>query len=233
MFGASVPSTNLFGGAPAAPTNGLFGGTAAPPVGSLFGGGGGSALFGGGATTGSGLFGGPPASEAKKEESDDEEVGKGGNSPPTYATAEQASAGNAAFGQKIEKDPWTRRFDKKVEKFHIKIPKSLKKKMDNGAVSLEVAEANNKKVFIVVFRSAMRKPLFTGHVVGGESRMKRVEAKAAKNQLKLLLKHKPINPPEGVKAQLYKTHVVCNFSTEADLAEFESCFTKAMEELTK
>jgi len=225
LFGASAPSANLFA-APAAPT--LFGNTAAP-AGSLFGNA--APLFGGPAAS---LFGGGAVAngDEKKEDSEDDEVGKGGNSPPTYATADQASAGNGAFGQKIEKDPWTRRFDKKVDKFHIKVPKSLMKKMDNGNVSIEFTEANEKKIFILVFRSAMRKPLFTGHI-GSDSRMKRVAAKASKNQLKVLVKHRPVNPPTGVKDMVYKTHVVCNFSSEADLVEFEGCMTQALEELKK
>lgn len=78
-----------------------------------------------------------------------------------------------------------------MNKFHLKVPKSCKRKMDNGNVSLEVTEnKDKKKIYIVVFRSAMRQTLFVGHLVA-ESRMKRVEDKAAKNQLKMLIKHKP------------------------------------------
>jgi len=53
--------------------------------------------------------------------------------------------------------------------------------MDNGNVSLEVTEnSEKKKIFIVVFRSAMRQPLFVGHLVA-ESRIKRVAEKVSKN----------------------------------------------------
>ena len=40
-----------------------------------------------------------------------------------------------------------------VDKFKVITPESEKKSMGNGNISIEVAEVNNKKVYICVFRN--------------------------------------------------------------------------------
>ena len=122
-------------------------------------------------------------------------------------------------------------FDRKVDKFHLKVPVSLKRKMDNGTLSLESMEIKNtdRKMYMVVFRSAMRRPLFTGQVVIGHSKMRRVEDKAAKNQLKILLKYKH-QVSEKEPAKVYGVHCTCNFTKHEDLIEFETQFAKALDQ---
>lgn len=107
------------------------------------------------------LFGGQkPADTNEQEEEDDDAVGKGGNSPPTYAAKGEEVQFKSTFGQAVQKSIFTRKFDKKVEKFHLKTPVTYKKKMDNGNLSIEFAEGK-QKVYMVVFRTAL-KSLFQG-----------------------------------------------------------------------
>jgi len=87
------------------------------------------------------LFGGQkPAETNDAEDDDDDAVGKGGNSPPTYAVKGEEVQFKSTFGQQAQKSIFTRRFDKKVDKFHIKAPVNSKRKMDNGSLSIEFAE---------------------------------------------------------------------------------------------
>ena len=66
----------------------------------------------------------------------------------------------------------------KVSKFKIVKPVEKVRKMDNGMLSLEVKEENDKKSFILVFKTM--RPLYVGNLVFS-SRVKRVEEKAHKN----------------------------------------------------
>ena len=49
---------------------------------------------------------------------------------------------------------------KYVDKFKVVFPEEEKKSMGNGNVSIEVAEFNNKKVYVCVFRNQIGKTLF-------------------------------------------------------------------------
>ena len=98
------------------------------------------------------------------------------------------------------------------------------KKMDSGTFSLEYTETAGKKLYLTVFRSAV-KPLFTG-IVTVQSRIKRVEEKAAKHQLKIAVLH---SDPVTKKNTL--THCTCNFGRHEDMANYETEFKKAIEVL--
>lgn len=96
--------------------------------------------------------------------------------------------------------------------------------MGRGYLSLESAEVNNGKVYIVVFRSLIGKTLFQGTVSGALSKMRRIEEKAIKLQLKLALLVK-----EGAK---FRTEfVIASFQKSDDLKDFETKFGDAVKEL--
>jgi hypothetical protein len=59
-----------------------------------------------------------------------------------------------------EKSPYTKVFNKFVDKFKIKAPESDKKAFGNGHLSIEYAEVNGKKVYILVFRNSIGKTLY-------------------------------------------------------------------------
>ena len=121
-----------------------------------------------------------------------------------------------------------------MEKFKI-LPKATSGKeeskgedkkvsMGRGYLSLESADLANSKVYLVVFRSLIGKTLFQGTVSGVLSKMRRIEEKAIKLQLKLALLVK-----EGAKVKT--EFVVISFSKSDDLKDFEAKFGEAMKEL--
>lgn len=68
-----------------------------------------------------------------------------------------------------------------MSKFKIAVPKEHKKSLDMGTLSLEWIEQNGKKSYILVFRTI--RPLYIANLVH-TSKVRRVEEKAHKNQLK-------------------------------------------------
>lgn len=88
------------------------------------------------------------------------------------------------------KSPYSKVFHAMVEKFKI-VPKtaagkeetkgeSKKVSMGKGYLSLESADINDSKVYLVVFRNLIGKTLFQGTVSGTLSKMRRIEEKAIK-----------------------------------------------------
>jgi hypothetical protein len=174
LFGSGFkiqPTSNLFGGGslfgslsstPAATTSNLFSG--APAGGSLFGQT--TSIFGGSNS----LFSKPE--DKKKEEGDegeddDDNTGKGGNSPPSYnaeASFEARPVNLKIESRPPEKSPYTKIYNKYVEKFKVTAPEPDKKTMGNGNITLEVAESKGKKVFIIVYRNQIGKTLYQGTV---------------------------------------------------------------------
>jgi hypothetical protein len=67
-----------------------------------------------------------------------------------------------------------------------------KRSMGKGHLSIEVAEINNKKVYISVFRNLIGKTLYQGTISTKFSKMRRIEEKAMKNQLKVALVSKDV-----------------------------------------
>lgn len=59
--------------------------------------------------------------------------------------------------------------------------------MGKGHISIEVADINDKKVYICVFRNLIGKSLYQGTVSAQLSKKRRIEEKAMKLQLKLAL----------------------------------------------
>ena len=116
-------------------------------------------------------------------------------------------------------------FDKHINKLKIVKPEDFPiKKMDSGTFSIEYRETAGKKLYLTVFRAAF-KPLFTG-ILTVSSRIKRVEEKAAKHQLKIAVLH---SDPATKKHTL--THCTCNFSRHEDMVNYETEFKKATEAL--
>jgi len=114
----AAPATGggLFGGAKPAGPGSLFG--AAPPGGSVFN------------QTGS-LF----AKKPEEKEGDDDEEGseEGGKSPPCYATEND----KVEFKGTVQKNQYTKVFDKHVNKLKIVKPEASMRKMDTGTLSIE------------------------------------------------------------------------------------------------
>lgn len=59
--------------------------------------------------------------------------------------------------------------------------------MGKGHISIEVADINDKKVYICVFRNLIGKSLYQGTISAQLSKKRRIEEKAMKLQLKLAL----------------------------------------------
>lgn len=55
--------------------------------------------------------------------------------------------------------------------------KPQKKSMDNGNLSIEEADVNGKKVYILVFRNKIGKTLYQGSISGQRSKKRRIEEK--------------------------------------------------------
>lgn len=125
-------------------------------------------------------------SAVSKPDGDDGEESDGAVAPdeneaPVYAEAEKVKF---AEGVEVQKSPYTKVLDKKVNKFKIVAPKDRLRKLDEGSVTLEYMEnKDGKRQYILVFKTAL-KPLYVGQLSGANSKIKRVAEKAAKNQLK-------------------------------------------------
>lgn len=59
--------------------------------------------------------------------------------------------------------------------------------MGKGHISIEVADINDKKVYICVFRNLIGKSLYQGTISAQLSKKRKIEEKAMKLQLKLAL----------------------------------------------
>ncbi|TNV78262.1 hypothetical protein FGO68_gene12345 [Halteria grandinella] len=241
---------SLFGGQGlTAPAGGLFGG--AVKTGSLFGSSTGGGLFNNPPTlfnnpSGGSLFSvgsAPKKVEDDEDDDDGEEGNEASNSPPAFQIEGATIPGvtDKPIQLKInpipvQKSPYTKVFSQQVEKFKI-VPRAVpagkeeskgedskKVSMGRGYLSLESAEVNNGKVYIVVFRSLIGKTLFQGTVSGTLSKMRRIEEKAIKLQLKLAVLVK-----EGAK---FRTEfVIASFQKSDDLKDFETKFADAVKEL--
>lgn len=81
-----------------------------------------------------------------------------------------------------------------------------KRSMGKGHISIEVANINDKKVYICVFRNLIGKNLYQGTVSAQFSKKRRIEEKAMKQQLKLALV--TIDP---VSKKMKVDHLVVSF----------------------
>lgn len=103
---------------------------------------------------------------------------------------------------------------------------SKKRSLPKGYLSLETAKVDTKTVYIVVFRNMIGSPLYQASVSGIYSKMRRIEEKAMKHQLKLALM---VKDPKTNKKRV--DHVVVSFSRTEDLIDFEEKFKKVLTEL--
>lgn len=100
--------------------------------------------------------------------------------------------------------------------------------MGNGNLSIEVADVNGAKVYIVVFRNQIGKTLYQGTISTKYSKKRRIEEKTYKLQLKLALVSKDVTTKK-----LEVNHCLINFSRSDDLNQFEKDFDDAVAELKK
>lgn len=103
-----------------------------------------------------------------------------------------------------------------------------KRSMGKGHISIEVANINDKKVYICVFRNLIGKNLYQGTVSAQFSKKRRIEEKAMKQQLKLALV--TIDP---VSKKMKVDHLVVSFQRSDDLKQFETEFEQAVDTLKK
>lgn len=129
----------------------MFGGSGAPAAGG--------GLFSN-ANAGSNLFGGAskPAEAKNEDDDDDDEEEEGEKSPPIYADSTKIEF-KGAGAQNIKPSPYTKVFEKHVGTFKIVKPDELIRKITACEISIEFAEANEKKIYLVVIRCA-KKVLF-------------------------------------------------------------------------
>ena len=98
--------------------------------------------------------------------------------------------------------------------------------MGNGHITIEFAEVDGKKVYIVVFRNEIGKTLYQGSLSAQYSKKRRVEEKAYKQQLKIALVTKN---PETKKLKV--DYCIVNFQRKDDQAQFEQDFEKGLEDI--
>ena len=93
-------------------------------------------------------------------------------------------------------------------------------------MSLEVADVNGTKVYILVFRNNIGKNLFQGSLSTQYTKKRRIEEKAHKQQLKLALVIK-----DPVTKKIKVEHCVASFARSSDLEKFEKDLDMAMQTL--
>ena len=121
--------------------------------------------------------------------------------------------------------------------FKIVKPAEIIRKIAPCDLSLEFAEVNNKKVYLVVVRQA-KKVLIQGSLNDKVSRCRKVEEKSAKNQLKICMQY-TAQVDKVVDGKMVKqpkiTFPFCciNFSRQEEMLIFETEFKKAVDEIKK
>jgi len=166
--------------------------------------------------------------ESKDQENDDDDdgTGQGGDSPPTYAVEDEQATSTIEKKDAVE-SPFERIFNvRKVDKFKIAAPKNLIKDMGMGSLSIESLKKSDKGLYMVVFRSMIGKTLFTGVINYEKSKIRRVEEKAAKNQLKFALVYE--DPQTKVKTIVF---CKCNLPRCEDMVNLEKHFTESLQKL--
>lgn len=97
------------------------------------------------------------------------------------------------------------------------------KDMGMGSFSIESLKKSEKGLFMVVYRSMIGKTLFTGVINYEKSKIRRVEEKAAKNQLKFALVYEA--PQTKVKTIVF---CKCNLPRQEDMANLEKHFNESL-----
>mmetsp|Transcript_37878 Transcript_37878/g.27887 ORF Transcript_37878/g.27887 Transcript_37878/m.27887 type:complete len:129 (-) Transcript_37878:263-649(-) len=115
------------------------------------------------------------------DDDDDDNCGKGSGSPRAYDPDAQTNTNPVIKSTApIQKSPYTKVFNKYVEKFKIAAPLAEKKSMGNGYIALETGEINGKLEWICVFRNSIGKTLFSGYLNPVQSKYRRLIEKAYK-----------------------------------------------------
>jgi len=175
---------------------GLFGGTS-----SLFKG---KSLFSGIKSTESNknsfINSGKAATKKEKEEEKDQE--KKEDTKPSFAA--------------ISKDPYTKIFNKQVEKFRTKAGDK-----GNGHLSVETGEKDGKKFVLFNFRNPIGKTLFTGQIVEACKKHKALD-KPGKIQIKVVVIEKDMKT-----GNLTPMPSLISFNRTDDLKEFNEKWDEA------
>jgi len=171
----------------------LFGGAATSKPGGLFGQSSGGGLFGKPAS--GGLFQAKPLgfvnqSTAKKEEEDDDDddvvENDGEKSPPTYVS-DHSKVAFKGQGVNIKKSPYTKLIEKAIDELKIVKPSYIQHSFENFNLSIEHAETNGKKVYLLVLRS-ITKIIFQGTITAS-SKVRAVTDEINKHQVKIAVFH--------------------------------------------
>ena len=143
----------------------------------------------GSANKGPSLFSVPAKTEEKPKEEDDDdgdEEAEGEKSPPIYASDTAKVEFKGAAAQAYQPSPYTKLFEKHVNWFKVVKPEDHARKITACDVSIEFAETDGKKVYLVVVRQA-KKVLIQGSMHTKVSRSRRVEEVPGKHHLKIAM----------------------------------------------
>ena len=111
------------------------------------------------------------------------------------------------------------------------------RKISPCELSLETADTNGKKVYLIVVRQA-KKVLIQGTLNAKMSRCRRVAEKSAKNQLKICMQYTMqvdavVDGKNTKQSKIAFPFCCINFTRQEEMVNFETEFTKAVEELKK
>jgi proline dehydrogenase len=90
-------------------------------------------------------------------------------------------------------------------------------------MTIEFAEFEGKVSYLTLFRNATSRPLYTA-IIAKNSKIKRIEEKASRHQLKIAVMMKT-----GAKNEL--SHATINFMTFEDMKKYEEEFEAAVKKL--
>lgn len=155
---------------------------------------------------------------------------EGGDEDSEGAYKDDDEGPTVVLGEDVNtKNPFSKNYEKQVDKFKIAAPENLKKNLGQGKVSIQIGQLGTEekqfKVFKLVFKNHIGKTLYEGDISGKFSKHRVVQEKATKNQIKVLVIqfNKESKKPET-------RHVLINFQRESDMKEFETAFKKSIEE---
>ena len=138
----------------------------------------------------------------KKEKEEEKEQEKKEDSKPSFVA--------------ISKDPYTKIFNKQVEKFRTKAGDK-----GNGHLSIETGEKDKKKFVLFNFRNPIGKTLFTGQIVSGCKKTKALD-KPGKIQIKVVVLEKDMKT-----GKLSSMPSLISFNRTDDLKEFDDKWDEA------
>lgn len=245
LFGGLPSGGSLFGGNTNGSGGSLFGNGNKQGTTSLFGGG---TLFGNTNTTGGSLFGNPTGDKPQgslfatgnslfgnqtsifskpkenkegddKDDGSDNGVYKNEDEPPTVVLEDQTA----------QDSPFTKVFEREVTKFKQATPVDQKKNCGGGKVSIQkgtFGEDKKSVIYKVIFKNNIGKTLYDSNISGTFSKLRKIEEKAFKNQLKIAVCQ--INKATNKNTVYY---CLVNFNRNDDLEQFTTHFKDAVADL--